>query len=312
MNCEWVRKNSSLFLYGELSLQEEQDFQDHVEACGECRRAFEADKAIHQVLDNREVELPPALLARCRRDLDLRLSAAPRRGGLLGWFRSALGGWNLQAAWLKPVGAAALVAVGFFGSRLIERPASEPSVVARLPGSSAEPMSARVRYLQPEPSGKVRLVIEETRQRFVTGDPDAEPIRRLLLTAAREAADPGLRADSMDLLRQHADSQELRSALLHALEHDPNPGVRLRALDGLKAFAAQPDVRQGLTQALLGDDNPGVRTQAIDLLLQNLQQHREESLVSVLQELVQKDSNNYIRLRSQKALQEMNASVGTF
>jgi hypothetical protein len=31
-----------------------------------------------------------------------------------------------------------------------------------------------------------------------------------------------------------------------------------------------------------------------------------------LQELVQRDSNDYVRLRCQRALQEMDASVGTF
>jgi hypothetical protein len=31
-----------------------------------------------------------------------------------------------------------------------------------------------------------------------------------------------------------------------------------------------------------------------------------------LQDLVQKENNNYVRLRCRNALQEMNASVGTF
>jgi HEAT repeat protein len=112
----------------------------------------------------------------------------------------------------------------------------------------------------------------------------------------------------MDILKTRPYSADVRRALLQALQHDPNPGVRLKALEGLKQFAAEPDVRSTLAGVLLADDNPGVRTQAIDLLIQK----REEDIVGVLQELMQKDNNNYVRLRCQRALQEMNASVGTF
>jgi HEAT repeat protein len=59
---------------------------------------------------------------------------------------------------------------------------------------------------------------------------------------------------------------------------------------------------------LLTDSNPGVRTQAVDLLTQS----REPSLAAVLQELLTHEENNYVRLKCQKALNEMNASVETF
>jgi hypothetical protein len=82
--------------------------------------------------------------------------------------------------------------------------------------------------------------------------------------------------------------------------------VRLKALDGLKQFAGDPDTRQALTQVLLKDENPGVRTQVIDLLIQ---QRHTDAMVGVLQELMEKEDNNYIRMRCQKVLQEMNASA---
>jgi hypothetical protein len=59
---------------------------------------------------------------------------------------------------------------------------------------------------------------------------------------------------------------------------------------------------------LLTDDNPGLRAQAIDLLVQ----HKQDSMVGLFQELVQRDSSNYVRLRSRRALEDLNASVGTF
>jgi hypothetical protein len=43
-----------------------------------------------------------------------------------------------------------------------------------------------------------------------------------------------------------------------------------------------------------------------------VQNRQDEQLVGVLQQCLQKESNSYVRLRSERALREMNASVGTF
>ncbi len=312
MTCEAVGKNVSLFLYGELSLEDEQAFQDHIDACAACRKTFEAGRAMHELLDARDQEVPPSLLARCRRDFEEKIDAmAPARVSWLDALRRLFtGGGSFWPALARPAGAVALVALGFAGARILTPGPSGDSPIRPFAPAAAtgEPVVTRVRYLQPEPSGQVRLMVEETRQRYLQGDPQDERIQQLLLTAARESSDPGVRTDSVEILKQRAASNEVRDALLHALRYDANPGVRLRALDGLKQHASEPQVRNALVEALLRDDNPGVRTQAIDLLVQ----HKEGALVGVLQELLQTESNSYVRLRSERALKEMNASVGTF
>jgi hypothetical protein len=100
----------------------------------------------------------------------------------------------------------------------------------------------------------------------------------------------------------------VRDALLNVVARDSNAGVRLKALDGLKPLAGDPQVRKTLAQVLLADDNPAVRMQVVDLLVL----HRDDSMVGVLQNLVQKEDNNYVRLKCEKALKDMNASIGTF
>ena len=67
-------------------------------------------------------------------------------------------------------------------------------------------------------------------------------------------------------------------------------------------------MRRVLSHVLLNDDNAGIRTQAVDLLIQN----RGQEMVGVLQELMRREDNDYIRLRTQRVLREMNASVDTF
>ena len=79
--------------------------------------------------------------------------------------------------------------------------------------------------------------------------------------------------------------------------------------DGMTAlhWAAFKDDLE-LAQMLLKDQNAGVRIQAIDLLIAN----QDAATVSTLQTLIGKEDNNYVRMRCQNALRNMNASVGTF
>lgn len=170
------------------------------------------------------------------------------------------------------------------------------------------PATSRVRYVEPKGAGKVQIIVDESRQRTFSGNVDDGTIQRLLLAAAKDPADAGLRVESVDLLKNRAESAEVRGALLYALQHDPDAGVRLKALDGLKSFADDPQTRKTLTHVLLTDDNPGVRTEVIDLLIPR----QSDSMVGVLQELMSKEDNDYIRMRVQKALHEMNASVETY
>jgi hypothetical protein len=128
-----------------------------------------------------------------------------------------------------------------------------------------------------------------------------------LLAAAHED-NPAVRVESVDLLRSQSGSTEVRDALLNALSADSNAGVRLKALEGLKPLAGDSEVRKTLRRVLLADDNLAVRMQVIDLMVA----HRDDNMVGMMQGLVQTENNNSVRLKLEKALRDMNASVGTF
>ena len=110
------------------------------------------------------------------------------------------------------------------------------------------------------------------------------------------------------MLKDHAGRADVRNALVDRLLNDPNPGVRLKAIEGLKALGGDPQVRQTLARVLQNDANPGVRIEAIDLLTA----HRDPSLVGLLQGVMRKEDNQYVRLKMRGVLEDMRASVGTF
>ena len=307
MKCEEARETLPLFLYGELSFEEEERLELHIDECAGCRIALEREKSLFKSLDAAELTPSRELLENCRGELRSRLAHVEREEGNF-WNKLRQGftiHFHFVPGWAQPAGLAAMLVLGFLAARLT--PGSFPTF-GRQAGVIAEPVSSRVRYVEPTSSGKVQIVIDETRQRVLSGNLEDQSIQRLLLTAAKDPSDAGLRVESVDLLKSRPQSAEVRSALLYAVQHDANAGVRLKALDGLKDFANDPETRQTLTQVLLKDDNPGVRTQVIDLLIQ----HHSNAMVSVLQELMMKEDNGYIRMRCQKALHEMNASVEAY
>lgn len=291
MTCDLARKQLPLHLYGELNFEEEEALEAHLETCAGCRDESNALKTLHRLAGEAGMELPDGLLESCRGGLRERIAAQPpvRRAS---WLARIWSSGPVAVAW-RPAGALALVALGFFAARL----------------SGPAPFTGeRVRYVEPDEGGRVQIVLEETRQRVMTGRLEEEPIRKLLLAAATDREDPGLRVESIDILKSQSASAEVRGALLQALRADPDAGVRMKAIEGLKTFGSDAETRKAVAQVLLSDENPGVRIMAVDLLVERKQQ----DLVGVLQQLLRKENNDYIRERSTRALREMRASVETF
>lgn len=312
MNCESVIKLIPLYFYGELPPEDEDRLEQHLDACTSCAREAESQRALSAALDRRAHEPSAALLAECRHDLmravyrresaQIRPLQPAQRWNLASWLPT-LGPWRM------PLGASALLALGFVTARLTTPGAGGPLNLASM---TPENVISSVRSVQPAreggQTGEVQIVLDETRRRVVSGPVNDGNIQRLMLAAAHDENNPGVRWESVDLLRSHSDSTEVRELLLNRVAEDPNPGVRLKALDGLKAYTNDPEVRTVLAQALMHDDNPGVRIAAVDALTA----HADDNMVGILQNLVQKEDNTYVRRRCVKALQDLNASVGTF
>lgn len=301
MTCERFRELLPLALYGEVSFEEEEQLDEHAMICASCAEDRERLTQIIRSVGSEPAGVPPGLLSRCRRDLSARLAAdvSARRQP---WWERALAALNPSLSWIKPASALALLSIGFLGGRLMPEWGSSGS-------GSIDPASiSRVRYVDSNIPGRVRLVVDETRQRELTGEVSDAGIRRILMGALGDPSDPGLRAESVDLLGSSSENADVRQALVNSLRSDPNSGVRLKALEGLRRYAAESEIRDALCEVLLTDDNPAIRAQAIDMLVQ----HKDAEIAGVLQELVRKEENSYIRSQSLKALSEMKASAGTF
>jgi len=316
MKCDDVIRAIPLYLYGEVSPAEEELVEDHIAGCAACAQEFKLQKAVNAALDTREMTVPAGLLQECRGDLTRQVARVPEyqrahRHGLADWFRDLLhNGIPMRV----PVSAMALVAMGYFAARLTGPVTLSNATFGGSPLSATNAslensaFSSAIRSIESQPSGTVRIALDEIHRKEVTGRLNDEKIQRLLLAGVREEGNPGVRVESVGMLKECVQSSPVRAALLDAVLHDRNAGVRLKALEGLKAFAGEAAVRQTLAQVLLHDDNAGVRIETIDVLTS----HRDDAMVGILQDVFQKEDNHYVRTRVQNALQEMHATVGTF
>jgi anti-sigma factor RsiW len=309
MNCEWTRANVALYVYDELKDDERYELERHVERCGTCQSELEAMRGFRLAMSASTVPEPsPNLIASSRMRLSEALeSEQPHRG----WHRFTFdfAGW-LQSMKFAPALTAALLMVGFAAGVLATwqvKAGSNPQVVASSGTSLPQPDAATIasiRGITQDPgTDQVKIQYDRVLPDQAQGSINDPKIQQLLLFAARNNVNSGLRLDSVDLLAKSPDDSRVREALIFALHYDRNPGVRLKALDGLRSYVKDDQkVRDAVLEALLQDPNPGVRTQAISLLesVKN-----DSSVRQAFAALAQGDKDKYIQEESKRMLSNL-------
>lgn len=303
MKCEWVQENILLYIYSELADDARYELEQHLARCSDCATELKAARQFHAAISQFPVEEPsPNLVAASRMRLQESLETA-EQGGF--WQRLIFD----PAAWFhqvrfSPALAAVILMVGFTGGigatyKLVKNPIEVPG---KLP--TQESSIAGIRSVSQEPgSNQINIKYDTISTEETQGSLNDQRIQQLLLFAARNNYNSGVRMDSVDLLTQKPNDTHVREALIYALRYDSNPGVRLKALEGLGAYVKDDvRVRDAVLEALMNDSNPGLRTQALHLL----EPVRVDSSVRiVLQKLAENDQNQYIRSQARTVLSQL-------
>lgn len=308
MKCEWVQENILLYIYNELADDARYELEQHLGRCPECATELKAARGFHATISKQVVQEPtPNLLASSRMRLQEALETA-EQGGF--WRRLTFD----PASWLRqvrfsPALAAVIFMVGFGGGIGAMYKMTPQGPIAG-PGPGPQPPIVNeasitgIRSVTQEPgSNQVSVKYDTVQTQEATGSLNDQRIQQLLLFAARNNYNSGVRMDSVDLLTQKPDDTRVREALMYALRYDTNPGVRLKAIEGLGSFVKDDtNVRNAVLTALMTDNNQGVRTQAL-LLLQPVK--ADSSVRSALQHLAETDQNQYIRSQARTVLAQL-------
>jgi HEAT repeats/Putative zinc-finger len=308
MKCEWVKDNVLLYVYNELPDDARYELEQHLARCADCTAELKTTRKFHALLSELPVEEPsPNLVAASRMRLQEGLETA-EQGRF--WHRLIFD----PAAWFRqirfaPALAAAIFMVGFAGGigttyKFVNGNSGGASIASGPASAPAESSITGIQSVTQDPgSNHISIKYSTVSTQEAQGSLNDQRIQQLLLFAARNNYNSGVRMDSVDLLTQEPNNTHVREALMYALRYDSNPGVRLKALDGLGAYVkSDPRVRDAVLEALVQDSNPGARTEALHLL----EPVRADSSVRlVLQKLAQSDQNQYIRSQARTMLAQL-------
>jgi len=303
MNCEWVRSNTALYVYDELLDDERYEFERHVNRCSDCHAEVEELRQFRATMSAFQVKEPsPNLLAASRMRLQEALENESPRAG---WHRFTfdLAGW-MHTMRFSPALTALLLIFGFTGGVLTTyqiRSGGGPKLNPPGPTPVEAASIAGIRGIVQEPgSNRVQIQYDKLMPDTAQGSIDDPRIQQLLLFAARNNLNAGVRIDSIDLLTQKPEDARIREALIYALRYDKNPGVRLKSLEGLRSYVKEDRrVRDAVLEALMKDNNPGVRSQAI-ALLESVKV--DSSVRQAFAALASQDNDPYIRTESRRVL----------
>ena len=305
MNCQEVQLHLSLYLYGELEFSAEEDVEQHLAGCSLCQLALVREKSWHSSLHAETKDAPLELLSECRRELHAALTADRPLTLDLPWWRRLDWPIRLTGQWSGRLAFASLfVFFGFTLSRWAVRIPLLSGLGSNVAEADLTPGFTRVRGVQAGNGNQVHILIDRVQPDEVTGTLDDNGVRQLLLQASKDPGDPGLRVDSVEMLKGQNGS-DIRDALLYSVQHDENPAVRLKALEGLRHFRSDQVTRDALRSVLETDASPAVRTEAIDVLVPTDSAGSvSPELAATLQSVIESEpSNDYLRARCQQILQ---------
>jgi hypothetical protein len=311
MKCDWVKDNIVFYVYNELEDDARYEVEQHLARCAECTSELKAARKFHATLSQAPVAEPsPNLLASSRMRLQEALETTTQ-GAF--WQRLVFdpGNWLRQVR-MAPAMVAVIFIVGFGGGiaatyNFMAGRSTPIALSGESTPSSVSPLEASItgiRSITQEPgSNKVSIKYDTVSTKDIQGSLNDQRIQQLLLFAARNNFNSGVRMDSVDLLTQAPNETNVREVLMYSLQNDTNPGVRLKALDGLSGFVRQDvRVRDAVLQSLVNDANIGVRMQALHLVEP---MKADSSVRSVLTRLSQADQNASIRSQARAMMAQV-------
>lgn len=325
MQCQDIERDLVLYASDELDDAAKAAVEEHLRGCSACRAALEQERQWLAEVAKHELRDPsPALLARCRGRLSDALDEAEEANPWKRWVEQFR-----PASWftLHPAGSAALlvllgVALGSLIPQWVRQRIAPTARSPRVEETALTDEDLRTMDIaginwtpggdHQTPNVEVRLSAE--RPFVVSGSPRDSDVKRVLMFVVEnnQRFDPGVRLDSLEVLRTQGNDAQVRQALCFAARNDRNPGVRLKALEALRGLEQDENVRRTLLDALLEDKNPGVRIEAVNALramAEKTSAVRDVRVEKVLKELMRTDPNTYIRLQSAAAIRRFESGA---
>lgn len=316
---QWLQ----LSLYDELSDEEKDLLNKHLDICDECRMELGKLKKLHGILANYQPQqVNEELLQQARKNLQLKLQADSTHKSLWQNVRNLLNDILTPKVQIA-IGGAAMIAVGILiGYFAFELPADKSLKFLQTSSSSTvmeagESQVINIRFINRDvQTGNIEFRFETITPMHVRGNISDENVQKVLARALMSEQNIGTRLRTVGMLGKQSDNtydrnikleKEIKSALITVLLRDENLGVRREALNVLKQYLPDADIVRALLTIIKKEKNVNLKTAAINALDLSAYQNQplNKEIIEVLKNTAQSDENNYIRIKAKTTLQEI-------
>jgi len=318
MSCAEIQADLSLYLYGELDFAAEENLETHVAGCAFCQLALNREKEWHAAVNRGQQDVRPEFLGECRVNLLRQVAQEPTsvahaRHRISGWLQRVFDLRVTERSY-RLAAASFLVLLGFGAGRIYHSFSLTRGGQAGLDSAGfVQPVVTQVRGIVPEPDGRVRIIFQRMQESEIFGKRGDDAVRSLLVAAARQSVDPGVRMDSVEMLAGQG-GDEIRNALVNCIRTDPNAAVRVKAIESLRQFPSDAATRDVLEFALAHDGDAGVRAEAMDVLVPAQGQVEvTPQLIEIMSNVMHSaETDDYVRWRCAQILSQRSSATDSY
>ena len=309
MNHNECKEMIPFYLYEELELEKQKQFEDHIRSCKDCSRELESIKKLFaDISEDAKYTVDPKLLLEARLELRGALRIQKNKVPISNNIKEYISSFIYKPIGLA-IGSFSLVVMGMFlGYLIFNSPVVESMGTA---STKSNPLRIQnINFIDPDPSdGQVEFTFEAITPGRIKGNINDSEVQKILTYAVLNEQNPGTRLNSINVINANQTRKpddEIKSTLIAVTKFDDNPGVRREALKSLREIPVDNEIKNTLIYVLLNDTSAGIRIEAINSLVDVAKggfSLSQEDL-SLLQNKIQIDKNNYVRFQAKNIIKE--------
>lgn len=301
-----------LYGYNELEKEDRKEFEQHINSCTSCKNELEELLKFHREIKNNLTDIVDEdTLFESRQELLASIRLLHRKK------------FSFQDVWeflTTPTKSSLSFSYSVAATLLIFVTAyfllSKPIEVTTTSNDNYSVGELNVSNLQiinkDDTNGEVEISFEQSVPVRLKGNINDVEIQKVLAKSLLDSDNPGIRLQTVSAIysdKRESTSEVLKNALLNAMMYDNNPGVRKVAMNALCLIPFDTEVRDAMIYVLQNDKNAGLRIQAINCMSEkeNLKQLSDQNTINALNERINRDENNYIKIQAKTILTKISS-----
>jgi len=312
------KKLIQLSMYGELSSREQNDLNEHLKNCTECKEELENQKNLLAILSEHITsKVNEEVLSSARYQLRGALRMEKDKSKFVDeilqkFTRLFSTPAQLAFSFTTVMLIGILIGSLFFGKKDVTEIITNTgnSDITELAGDNMQ--ISNLSFIDSDPSdGEVEFTFEAMKPVYIKGKVTDPKIQSILTYSMLNESNPGSRLNSINAMYTEQPSnfdKDVKDAIITVVMTDEHPGIRREALKLMKKIPYNEEIKQTYLFVLTSDSSSALRIDALNALIEGSKKGNQFSdrELDLLKQNYEQDDNNYIRLKTRTILQEYN------